>query len=57
MADQFTCAICKETFDKALSDENAADALLTEFPGFDVMDCDVVCEDCYQKHFAEPPYV
>ena len=51
MTDTFTCAICRETYEKARTDEEAADELLTEFPGFEVQDCGVVCDDCWQKHF------
>lgn len=52
MADTYKCAICRGIFSKAISDDEAAEALKDEFPGFDVEQCDVVCDDCYQQHFG-----
>lgn len=43
----FTCAICKETFDYAWSDEEAAIEAIQN--GIDpTTNCDVVCDDCFK---------
>lgn len=48
----YTCAICKGVFEQVLSDEEAKEQLKEEFPGFEPEDCDIVCDECYQEHFA-----
>jgi hypothetical protein len=52
MSDTFTCAICRKTFDKLLTDEEATAQLGGEFPGFKPEDCGVVCDDCLNRHFT-----
>jgi len=49
MADEYTCAICKGVFEKE-TPENEALAELKKFFG-DVSpdDCDIVCDDCWEK--------
>lgn len=48
MAEQYTCAACGETYDKGWSDEEAEGELAETFPGFDVEECSLVCDDCFQ---------
>lgn len=43
--DSFTCACCRETFEKGRSDE-MADAERDEL--FGNQDCELVCEDCFK---------
>ena len=49
MSNQYICALCKRTFDKGWSDEEAKTELNENFPGFETDDCDLVCDDCYKK--------
>jgi len=46
MADTYVCNVCRETFTKAWSDEEADDELRARFPGVDVTECELVCDDC-----------
>lgn len=46
---QFKCAMCQQTFDKAWTDEEAEDELKETFGSIPVDQCDVVCDDCYKK--------
>ena len=47
VTNQFKCAMCGGTFDKDWSDSEAeAEA---DDNGFDIDDCDLVCDDCYKK--------
>lgn len=46
---EYRCASCVGVFEKAWSDEEAKTELATNFPGFEPDDCDLVCDDCYQK--------
>lgn len=50
--DKYTCVVCGETYEKEISDEEAAENLKEEFPGFDPEDCAIVCDPCYQKLFG-----
>lgn len=45
---QFTCALCHQTFDKGWSDEEAITELQANFDTTDIADCDMVCDDCYK---------
>lgn len=49
---EYQCAICKGIFEKVLTDEEAKEQLLEEFGDYDVEDCDLVCDDCYNEHFG-----
>jgi hypothetical protein len=53
MSSTYTCAICKGTFDKGLTDAEAAEQYLKEFPltsrFIPVEQCDLVCRDCFEK--------
>lgn len=46
---EFQCADCKRIFDKAWSDEEAEIELQDNFPGISKEDCDIICDDCYNK--------
>jgi hypothetical protein len=50
----YTCAVCQETFDKGWADEEAAAELGANFPGFAPDDCGLVCDDCYKKMVPAP---
>lgn len=43
----YVCAVCQQTFEKALTDDAAEEQLAYEFPGFDTDDCELVCDDCF----------
>ena len=51
----YTCKCCGDTFDRSddWSDEDAEEELHTNFPGFTVEDCAVVCDDCYKEFFHD----
>jgi hypothetical protein len=50
MTEQFICAICKGTFNKGWSDEEARQERLEIFGNaFKDEDCVLVCDDCYVK--------
>lgn len=46
---QYRCAQCGKVFDKGWSDEEAAAELGRTFPGFEIEDCAVVCDDCFKE--------
>jgi hypothetical protein len=47
---QFTCAVCDETFDKAWSDEEAeAEAAELWTPDELAVGISVTCDDCFQR--------
>jgi hypothetical protein len=48
MPKQYTCAVCKETFDQGWSEEEAEAELASTF-GVPKDECDIVCDDCYRK--------
>ena len=52
--DTFTCASCHQTFEKAWTDEEAAEELEDTFGNFEPSDCDVVCDDCYREMMDLP---
>lgn len=49
MNDTFTCAMCKGTYEKGWSDEEAEAELGETFEGFTPDECEVVCDDCYKE--------
>jgi len=53
-SNEFTCAICLETFDKGWSDDEAAKEYDEVFPDAQG-DIDVVCDDCYKKMITTMP--
>ena len=51
MADEFTCAMCHQTFEKEWPDEQAdaeCENLFAIKNGSVSPDCDVVCDDCWK---------
>lgn len=46
---EYQCAICKEVFEKETPEELALEELKEYFGDISVNDCDIVCEDCWQK--------
>ena len=48
---EYKCAICREIFTKTLTEEETIEQLEMEFPGAKIEDCDIICDDCYMKHF------
>jgi hypothetical protein len=51
-ANEYKCQACGGVFEKGWSDEEAAAELGETFPDFAPIDCGLVCDDCWQKHFA-----
>ena len=49
MKEQYTCAVCKETFETGWTNEEAEVELAETFPGYTPAECSVVCDDCYKK--------
>lgn len=47
--EQFNCVMCKQTFNKAWSDEEAEAEVKEVFGPIPLEECDVVCDDCYKK--------
>jgi hypothetical protein len=45
----YECAMCGETYEKTWSDEEAIAEMNQYFGDVPVEDCDVVCDDCFQK--------
>ena len=48
---EFKCAVCKEIFEKGLTEKEAKGQLTNEFPGFATEECRLVCDDCFKKMF------
>ena len=44
----FTCVLCKGTYEKLRSDEEAMAEALADFPGTDPAMVQPVCDECYQ---------
>lgn len=49
MADEYTCAICDNTYDKTWSDEESMAEMEQIFGQVPMEECNVVCDDCYKK--------
>lgn len=47
--EQFKCAMCQQTFDKAWTDEEAKAELDEVFGLYPIEECDIDCDDCYKK--------
>ena len=43
------CVVCGLVFDSEWTEEEAQAELARNFQGFKTEECEVVCEDCYQK--------
>ncbi len=49
---QFKCAVCGNVYEKGLTEDEALAQLNEEFGGiFTPDDCELVCDDCYNKMF------
>lgn len=48
MDNNFTCAACGETFEKAISDEKALAEKDALFPDVPIDECTMVCDDCWK---------
>ena len=48
-SNEYRCAVCKGVYEKGWSDEEAIEELGGNFPGIDIDDCGVVCDDCYKE--------
>lgn len=46
------CAMCRGPLSEESDEEKMRAELHENFPGFEPEDCDVICDDCYQKHIA-----
>jgi transposase-like protein len=44
----YTCYVCKETFSRIRTDEEALDEGLYKWPECEVSDMEIVCDDCYK---------
>jgi uncharacterized protein with PIN domain len=44
----YTCAMCKETFEKGVSDEEAIAEMESHFGKVPIEELAVVCNDCYK---------
>lgn len=54
--EKYTCAMCKGEFVKEVPDEEAMAEMRENFgKGFKQEDCDIVCDDCYNKMFPHFP--
>ena len=46
---KYTCAMCKKSFESDWTDEEARNELNDKFENVQVSDCEIVCDDCYNK--------
>lgn len=46
---EYVCAICRVKFVSEWTDEEAKDELKEKFGETNIQECEVVCEDCYNK--------
>lgn len=53
MPETYTCAVCRGTFEKGWSEEEAQAELKQDF-NVPVEQCDIVCDDCYKEMFPQP---
>lgn len=49
MGEEYTCAMCQGIFGKTASEEEAKAELKEFFGDVPVEDCDIVCDDCWEK--------
>ena len=50
-ADTYTCAVCKETFEKGWCDDEAMEEAEEMFPSIPEDEMELVCDDCYNEMF------
>lgn len=48
-ADTYMCALCRGTFNRETPESEALAELELYFGETSAKDCDIVCEDCWQK--------
>lgn len=46
---EYRCAMCKNVYTKEIRDEEAMEETLRYWPGAILVECAVVCDDCWQK--------
>ncbi len=46
---EYKCAVCHGVFEKGQTDEEAEAELKETFGDVPVEECDIVCDDCWQK--------
>lgn len=46
---QYRCSHCHKVFEKGWTEEEAAEELSETFGDIETPDCDIVCDDCYNK--------
>ena len=46
---EYICAICKGVFEKTTPEDEALAELKEYFGDVSVEDCDIVCDDCWEK--------
>lgn len=51
----FKCEMCKNTFDKLLTDEEAKEQFKQEFSEFKFEETELalICDDCFKKMYGE----
>lgn len=49
MGEEYTCAMCKGVFERTTPEDKALAELEEFFGDISVDDCDIVCDDCWQK--------
>lgn len=57
MADTYQCGMCGGVFEYCRPHDEALVELEQNFPGCNVADCGIICDDCYQETglFCGPP--
>ena len=49
-ANEYKCSICKQVFEKGLTEEEAVKQLEEEFGScWKPEDCSLICDDCYKE--------
>lgn len=49
MTEEYACGMCHDVFEKTTPEYEAKAKLKKYFGDVSVEDCDIVCEDCWQK--------
>lgn len=52
MSNEFTCAVCGETYEKAHTEEEAKEEFELLYPDEPFDEAELICEDCFQKFYA-----
>jgi hypothetical protein len=48
-ANEFQCELCRGIYEKGWSEDDAKAEFGKDFPGFQLSDAGLICEDCYNK--------